>query len=90
MKKICFINLGISIWSIDEGSEIQLQSDVPEVSAVTVHTSPSHSGRDDGKTEKSRGAPEGNSSKNNKDGYSGRSLSPNKDITKRAKRRRRK
>ena len=53
---------------MDEGSEIQLQSDVPEVSVVTPHKSSSNSGRDDMKTEKSRGPPEDNSSKNNKNG----------------------
>ena len=63
---------------MDESSQIQQESDVSEVPVVTPHTSPGHSGRDDGKTEKSWGPPEGNSSKNNKNGYRGRSQSPTK------------
>ena len=51
---------------MDEGSQIQQESDVSEVPIVTPHTSPGHSGRDDGKTG------------NNKDGYQGRSQSPTK------------
>ena len=51
---------------MDEGSQIQQESDVSEVPIVTPHTSPGHSGRDDGKTG------------NNKDGYRGRSQSPTK------------
>ena len=54
------------------------ESDVSEVSVVTPHTSPGHSGRYDGKTEKSRGPLEGNSSKNNKDDYRGKSQSRTK------------
>ena len=63
---------------MDEGRQIQQESDVAEVPVVTPHTSPSHSGRDDEKTEKSRGPPEGNSSNNNKNGYRDRSQSLNK------------
>ena len=64
---------------MDESSQIQQESDVSEVPVITTHTSPGHSGIDDGKTEKSRGPPEGNSSKNSKDGYRGRSQSQTKD-----------
>ena len=45
--------MGISISAMDEDSQIQQESDVPEVPIVTPHTSLGHSGRDDGKTEKS-------------------------------------
>ena len=38
---------------MDEGSQIQQESDALEVPVVTSHTS--HSDRDDGKTQKSRG-----------------------------------
>ena len=68
-----------SISAIVEGSRIQRENDVSEVPVVTPHASPGHSGRDDGKTEKSRGPFEGNSSKNNKDGYRERSQSPTKN-----------
>ena len=58
-----------------ESSRIQQESDFLEVPVVTLHPSPGHCGRDDGKTEKSWGRLEGNSFKNNKDGYRGRSHS---------------
>ena len=64
---------------MDEFSQIQQESDVSEVPVVTPHKSPGHSDRDDWKTEKSQGPHEGRSSKNKKDGYRGRSLSPIKD-----------
>ena len=43
---------------MDEGNQIQQKSDVSEVLVAISHTSPGHSGRDDGKTEKSCGPPE--------------------------------
>ena len=52
-----FVNFGISISTMDEGSQIQQESDVPELPVVTPHISLGHSGRDDGKTEKSGGPP---------------------------------
>ena len=55
---------------MDEGNQIQQEREVPEVPL------PGHSARDDGKTKKSWGPPECNSSKNNKDGYRRRSQSP--------------
>ena len=64
---------------MDEGSQIQLESDEPEVLVVTVHTPLGHSGGDDAKTEKTRDPAEGNSSMNNKDGYRGRSQSLTKN-----------
>ena len=64
---------------MDEGSQIQQESDALKVPVVRPLTSPGHNGRDDGKTEKSWGPTEGNSSKNTKDGYKGKSQSPTKD-----------
>ena len=64
---------------MDEVSQIRQESHVPKVLVKEPHTSRGHSGRDDGKTEKSQDPLEGNSSENSKDSYSARSQSPTKD-----------
>ena len=43
---------------MDEDSQIQKESDVPEIPSVTLCTSPRHSGKNKGKTEKNRGLPQ--------------------------------
>ena len=43
---------------MNEDSQIQKESDVPEIPSVTLCTSPRHSGRNKGKTEKNRGPPQ--------------------------------
>ena len=43
---------------MDEDSQIQKESDVLEIPSVTPCTSPRHSGRNKGKTEKDRGLPQ--------------------------------
>ena len=91
-----YINLGISKRAMDEGSQFQQERDVPEVSVVTPHIFPGHSGRDNVKSKKSRGPPEGISYKNNKNGYRGVQsnttfpLSGRENIPKRARRERKK
>ena len=47
-----FIYLTISMSAKGQGSQIQQESDVPEIAVVTLHTSPGHSGKGDRKTEK--------------------------------------
>ena len=90
------INLGISKRAMDEGSQFQQERDVPEVSVVTPHMFPGDSGRDNVKSKKSRGPPEGISYKNNKNGYRGVQsnttfpLSGRENIPKRARRERKK
>ena len=42
---------------MDEDSQIQKESDVPEIPSVTPCTSPRHSSRNKEKTEKNRGLP---------------------------------
>ena len=39
---------------MDEGSQIEQESDVREVAIVIPHTSPDHSGKNDDKNEESR------------------------------------